>query len=80
MELFTINTRSQVFPLEISNFYLGTPMDRPEYMRLTIKIIPQEIINKYNLNDIVEDCWFYVKIDKGMYGLPQAVKIANDLL
>ena len=55
-------------------------MDRPEYMRLPIKIIPQEIINKYNLNDIVEDGWVYVKIVKGMYGLLQAGKIANNLL
>ena len=55
-------------------------MDRPEYMRLPIKIIPQEIINKYNLNGIVEDGWLYIKIGKGMYGLLQAGKISNDLI
>ena len=66
--------------MDISNFYLGTPMDRPEYMRMPIKIIPPEIIEKYDLTKIESDGWVYIKIVKGMYGLPQAGKIANDLL
>ena len=49
-------------------------------MRLPIKIISQEIIENYNLSDIVNDGWVYTKIVRGMYGLPQAGKIANDLL
>ena len=49
-------------------------------MRLPIKTIPQEIIDKYNLNDILEDIWVYVKIVRGMYSFPEAEKIANDLL
>ena len=32
------------------------------------------------MNDIVEDGWVYVKIVRGMYGLPEVGKIANDLL
>ena len=32
------------------------------------------------MNDIEEYGWVYVKIFKGMYGLPEAGKIANDLL
>ena len=71
---------AKYFTMDISNFYLGTPMERPEYMRLPIKIIPQEIIEKYKLRDIESEGWVYVKIVKGMYGLPQAGKIANDLL
>ena len=66
--------------LDISKFYLGTPMDRPEYMRIPFKIIPQEIIDKYQLNDIEEKGWVYIKIVKGMYGLPQAGKTAHKLL
>ena len=66
--------------MDISNFYLGTPMDRPEYMRMPMKIIPPEIVEKYDLTKIESDGWIYIKIVKGMYGLPQAGKIANDLL
>ena len=56
--------------LDISNFYLGTPMARPECMRLPLKLIPQEIVDKYKLNDIADNGWVYHKIVKGMYGLP----------
>ena len=55
-------------------------MERPEYMRLPIKIIPPEIIKQYNLEEIAHEGWVYIKIVKGMYGLPQAGKLANDLL
>ena len=43
--------------LDISNFYLGTPMTRPEYMRLPLKLIPQEIVDKYKLNEISDNRW-----------------------
>ena len=49
-------------------------------MRLAIKLIPQEIIDKCNLTAFEEGGWVYVKIVRGMYGLPQAGKLANDLL
>ena len=72
--------KAKFITLDVANFYLGTPMERPEYMRLPIKIIPQEIIDKYDLEKKVEDGWVYVKILKGMYGLPQAGLLANNLL
>ena len=49
-------------------------------MRLPLAIFPQEIIDEYNLKDIAEDGWVYCRIDGGMYGLPQAGKIASDKL
>ena len=58
---------SKYFTVDIANFYLGTPMDRPEYMRLPMKIIPQEIIDKYKLEEIATDGWVYCKIVKDMY-------------
>ena len=66
--------------LDMKNFYLNTPMKRYEYMRLPLNLIPQEIIDRYNLMAIAHDGWVYMEIRKGMYGLPQAGKIANDLL
>ena len=55
-------------------------MVRPEYMRLPMKLIPDEIIQQYKLKDIEEEGWVYVKIVGGMYDLPQVGKIANELL
>ena len=71
---------AKYFTMDISNFYLGSPLDKPEYMRMPMKLMPDEIIEKYNLKKLEHDGWVYVKIVKGMYGLPQAGKIANELL
>jgi hypothetical protein len=78
----TISTPDAKFMcMDVKNFYLNTPMDRYEYMRLPISIIPEEIINLYNLRDIVDDNgWVHIEIRKGMYGLPQAGILANKLL
>lgn len=65
---------------DISNFYLNTHMPRREYMRLPIAIIPQEIIDQYDLMALVVDGYIYVEIIKGMYGLSQAGKLANEQL
>jgi hypothetical protein len=41
---------------------------------------PEEIIHKYNLNALSVDGWVYIEIQKGMYGLKQAVLLTNQLL
>ncbi len=52
-----------------------------EYMLIKISDIPEEIIEEYNLREIVtEDGYVCCKIRKGMYGLPQAGIIAQELL
>jgi hypothetical protein len=33
---------------DVKKIYLNTMLNRPEYMRLALTIIPHEIINKYN--------------------------------
>jgi hypothetical protein len=66
--------------LDIKNVYYGTPMDRYEYMKLPIALIPDEIIQQYTLLDIAHDGYVYIKIRKGMPGLKQAGRIASDRL
>ena len=51
-----------------------------EYMRMKLHDIPDEIINQYNLLALSTDGWVYMQIEKGMPGLKQAGKIANDRL
>jgi hypothetical protein len=66
---------------DVKNVYLSTPLERPEYMRIPVKLIPQEIIDNYNLTPKVNGGFVYhVEINKGMYGLPQAGLLANKLL
>ena len=50
-------------------------------MLIPLKIIPQLIIDAYNLVTLVEkQAWIYMRIEKGMYGLKQAGIIANQEL
>jgi hypothetical protein len=65
---------------DIKNFYLDTPMDEPEYVRIKLKDIPQEVIDEYNLKEYVHNGWVYYEIVNGCYGLPQSGRLANDLL
>ena len=63
---------------DIKDFYLNTPMERYEYMRLPLSIIPDKIVDQYSLKDLVTpDGWVYIEIRKRMYGIKQAGLIAN---
>ena len=66
--------------INVANFYLSSPMDRPEYIRIPYHIIPDEIKKKYGLDKLVKDGWISAHIERGMYGLPQAGLLANNLL
>jgi hypothetical protein len=67
--------------VDIKDFYLCTPMKCPECMRLKVADIPEEIMREYKLQELVtQDGYVYCKITKGMYGLPQAGIIAQELL
>jgi hypothetical protein len=65
---------------DLKDFYLGTAMDEYKYMRILMHLIPDEIVDMYNLHDKIIDGHVYAKVRKGMYGLPQAKRIANDKL
>ena len=65
---------------DISNFYLCTPLDRPEYIKIKLSDIPQEFIDEYNLLHHVHNDWVYFEIRKGIYGLPQSGILAQKLL
>jgi hypothetical protein len=44
--------------IDISNFYIHNNLKEYQYMRFHISMIPQEIIDEYNLNNIVDsDGW-----------------------
>ena len=63
---------------DIKHFYLNNILPDPEFIRIHLKIIPQEIIDTYDLRALVENQgWIYMSIEKGMYGLKQAGIIAN---
>jgi hypothetical protein len=77
----TLSTKDAVMMMmDTTNYYLGTPLPRFEYTKMLLSRFPEEIIQKYNLNPLEVDCWVYIEIRKGMYGLKQAGILANQLL
>ena len=65
---------------DIKSFYLETPLDRFEYMKMDLNLFPQEFRDEYNLDAIAKNGHVFMEIRKGMYGLPQAGILANKLL
>jgi hypothetical protein len=67
--------------IDIKDFYLMTPMDRYEYFRMKLEVFPPDTIEEYGLRDKVDaDGNVFCEVQRGMYGLPQAGIIAQDLL
>ena len=64
----------------IKYFYLNTPMLWYKYMRISITMNPQDIINSYNILPLIKNVHFLVKILKGIYDLNQYGKIAHNYI
>ena len=87
LELFKLVVNSvlsqlgaQYATFDIKNFYLGTPLDWPKYVRIRLSDLPQEFKDKYDLDSCTRGVWVYFKIRMGVYGLPWAVILAKNLL
>jgi hypothetical protein len=65
---------------DIRNFYLVTPLERYEYMKMDLKLFPPHIVKQYNLGAKAEGRCVYLEIRKIMYGLPQAGILSNKQL
>jgi hypothetical protein len=73
--------KTKCIMMDIKDFYLRTPITRPEYMQIKITDILDEIIQQYNLMSLVtQDGYVYCKITRGMYSLPQSGIIVQELL
>ena len=58
-----------------------TPLKRSEYMKLNLSDVPTEVIKEYKLQEkATKDGHVYIEITRGMYGLPQAGLLAQELL
>jgi hypothetical protein len=59
----------------------GAKFANAEYVKIKLSDIPEEIIEEYKLREkATPDGWVYIKVVRGMYGLPQAGSLGHDLL
>jgi hypothetical protein len=72
--------QADIMAADIADYYLGTPLERPEYMRMSRKQVSPTIIAEYGYEDYFVDDMLYFQVNKGMYGLPQAGLLAQQAL
>jgi hypothetical protein len=64
--------------IDIKDFYLNNLLPDAEYVRFRREDIPLDIWTQYQLDQYVtKDGYVYARVDKGMYGLPQAGILAH---
>jgi hypothetical protein len=67
--------------MDISNFYLMTPLHHAKFIRIKLSDIPNEVIREYKFREkATKNGSIYIRAKRGMYGLPQAGLLANKLL
>jgi hypothetical protein len=75
-----VSENARWMTIDIKDFYLGTPLTRPEYMRIPLSKIPPATLTSHALDQYVHNNAILFEINKGMYGLPQAGILANKQL
>ena len=70
----------QIHDSRCENFYLNTPMYEPEYTKIPVRLIPDEVKVEYMVSNFEHAGYVYIQINKGMYGMEQAGMLANGLL
>ena len=64
----TVSDHANWMTADIKDFYLMTPLERPEYIRIPLRQLPQTIIDKYSLQRYIHKDSVLFQVNKGMYG------------
>ena len=75
------NKGARFMSADLKDFFLATPMEGEEYMKVQYKHFPQDIRDRYGLDQkVTPSGHIFIKIKKGMYGLKQAAVLAYEHL
>lgn len=66
--------------IDIKDYYLNTPLLRPEFIRIPLRMIPTVTMDNHSLHSYVQQDAILFEVNKGMYGLPQAGLLAQQRL
>ena len=76
-----VSDNANMLTIDIKDFYLGTPMDRPEYMRMPANSIPDSVQEKYKLMQYINHKGnILFEINKTLWGLPQSGLLSRERL
>jgi hypothetical protein len=69
---------AQFMTMNISNFYLMTPLHHAKFIQIKLTDIPDKVINKYKLREkATKNGSIYIRAKHGMHSLPQAGLLTN---
>ncbi len=66
--------------IDLTDFYLGTDLPHPEYIRVQSQLIPETVIEFYKLQPFMDRQTLYCSVHKTHYGLPQAGALSQQRL
>jgi hypothetical protein len=66
--------------IDLTDFYLGTDLPHPEYIRIPIRLIPSNVIEVYKLKKVTTSNALLCSVHKTHYGLPQAAALNQQRL
>ena len=67
--------------LDVNDFFLQSFLEEPEFLRIHSKYFFEDIRQKYNIDSIInKDGYVYCRVNRGLYGLKQAAKLAREQL
>ena len=75
-----ISDDSNFSTVDLEDFYLGTSLPHPEYIRIPVKLIPKKVIDFYGLKQFIHKGGLYCIVLKTHYGLPQAGALSQQRL
>lgn len=76
----TISKDAEWMTADISDYYLNTPLERPEYIRVPLKYFSTAVMERFKLTPFIRNNAIECQINKGMYGLKQAGLLAQQQL
>ncbi len=62
--------------MDLKDFYLMSNLPEPKFLQIPRYMIPDKIMDLYNLHELVHNNHVYMELQCGMYGLPQAGRLA----
>jgi hypothetical protein len=75
-----ISDNAEFTTVDLEDFYLGTSLPHPEFIRIPVKFIPKKEMVFYKLHQFIHEGTLYCMVLKTHYGLPQAGALSQDRL
>ncbi len=76
----TVSSRRKRATIDVEKFYVGSPMSKAYYMTMRSCQLPDSVRQDPIVSRLIKNDCILVKIQKGLYGLPQAGRLARDRL